>query len=163
MTRAFLGLGSNLGDRLSALSGAVGMLDDDPRISFLRSSRVYRTEPVGGPDQPEFLNAVIEVETALAPRSLLNACLSTEARLGRVREERWGPRAVDIDVLEVDRMVIDEPDLIVPHPRLHLRAFALLPLLELEPAPLLPGGLPLPRARPQGDATPSFPPLRASR
>jgi 2-amino-4-hydroxy-6-hydroxymethyldihydropteridine diphosphokinase len=159
LTRAFLGLGSNIDDRLDALSAAVRALDGDPQISFLRSSRVYRTQPVGGPDQPGFLNAVIEVGTTLDPHSLLVACLSTEEALGRVRQERWGPRTIDIDLLQIERMVLDEPGLIVPHPRLHLRAFALLPLLELEPDPVLPGGLPLPDARPEGEISPCLPPL----
>src|SRR5919199_4172672 len=99
MTRAFLGLGANLGDRLANLKQAVGLLNERPGIEVLRSSRVYETEPQGGPPQPKFLNAVIEVDTRLQPRKLLEACRSVEDALGRVRHERWGPRPIDIDIL----------------------------------------------------------------
>ena len=134
-----MGLGSNLGDRLANLQRAVELLAARPGLRVERSSRVYETDPVGGPPQPEYLNAVVEVQTTLSPHDLLTACMDVEQRMGRVRAERWGPRIIDIDVLTYDEEEIDEPDLVVPHPRMHERAFVLVPLLELDPDPLLPG------------------------
>ena len=93
-----------------------------------------------GPPQPEYLNAVVEAETALSPHDLLRACLAVEQTMGRVRAQRWGPRLIDVDVLTYGDELIDEPDLIVPHPRMHERAFVLAPLLELTADPMLPGG-----------------------
>ena len=139
MTRAYLALGSNLGDRLANLRRAVALLGERG-VTVVRSSRVYETEPVGGPPQPEYLNAVVEVETTLAPDELLRVCLETEDILGRARAERWGPRVLDVDVLTYGRDRIDQPDLVVPHPRMHERAFVLVPLLELDSDPPLPGG-----------------------
>jgi 2-amino-4-hydroxy-6-hydroxymethyldihydropteridine diphosphokinase len=136
--RAFLGLGSNLGDRLANLRRAVELLDATPEITVVRTSSVYETAPVGLP-QPDYLNAVAEVRTSLTARALLDAALEVERALGRVRAERWGPRTVDVDVLTYGDEHIEEPGLSVPHPRMHERAFVLIPLLELEPAPTLPG------------------------
>jgi 2-amino-4-hydroxy-6-hydroxymethyldihydropteridine diphosphokinase len=136
---AFLGLGSNLGDRLANLHEAIHRLERVDGIHLLRASRVYETAPVG-PPQPEYLNAVVELETSLEPRPLLDACLGIETAMGRVRGERWGPRVIDIDLLTYGDDEIDEPGLTVPHPRMHERVFVLVPLLELEPDPLLPGG-----------------------
>jgi len=130
--RAFLGLGSNLGDRVANLQRAVGLLDARPGIRVVRTSSVYETDPVG-PPQPDYLNAVAEVRTTLAPRELLMAALEVERALGRVREERWGPRTLDVDVLTYGDERIDEPGLTVPHPRMHDRAFVMVPLSELEP------------------------------
>jgi 2-amino-4-hydroxy-6-hydroxymethyldihydropteridine diphosphokinase len=138
VTRTFVGLGSNLGDRLENLRTAVTLLGERG-IKVARSSRVYATDPVGGPEQPEYLNAVIEVEAGSA-RDLLAACLSIEDRMGRERGERWGPRVIDLDVLTFGGEEIDEPDLQVPHPRMHERGFVLIPLLELDADPPLPGG-----------------------
>ena len=104
-----------------------------------RSSRVYETDPVGGPPQPEYLNAVVAVQTTLSPHDLLAACMDVEQRMGRVRRERWGPRIIDVDVLTYDEEEVDEPDLVVPHPRMNERAFVVVPLLELNPDPALPG------------------------
>ena len=112
----------------------------DRGVRVLRTSRVYETEPVGGPPQPAYLNAVAEVETALDPRALLEACLAVEDDLGRVRTERWGPRTIDVDVLVYGDEVVEEPGLQIPHPRMHERAFVLVPLLELCHDPPLPGG-----------------------
>lgn len=137
---ATVGLGSNVGDRLWNLTRAVALLDGAPGIRLIRSSRVYETAPVG-PPQPDFLNAVVQVETTLEPRALLEACLSVEVEMGRVRRERWGPRVIDVDVLTYGRRVVDEPDLVIPHPRMHERAFVLVPLLEVDPDPPLPDGL----------------------
>lgn len=137
--RAFLALGTNLGDRLSNLQDAVGRLAAVPGVRVLRSSRVYETDPVG-PPQPEYLNAVIEVETELSARDLLTACLEVERSMGRTRGERWGPRVIDLDVLSVGDAEVDEPGLTVPHARMHERGFVLIPLLELDADPHLPGG-----------------------
>jgi 2-amino-4-hydroxy-6-hydroxymethyldihydropteridine diphosphokinase len=138
VTRAFVGLGSNLGDRLENLRRALRLLEERG-VRVLRSSRVYETDAVGGPPQPDYLNAVAEVETGGTPRSLLEACLETERALGRVRTERWGPRVIDMDVLTFGSEEINEPGLQVPHPRMHERGFVLVPLLELEADPPLPG------------------------
>lgn len=140
MTRAYLGLGSNLGDRLEHLRTAVRLLGERG-ARLVRSSRVYETDPVGGPPaQPDYLNAVIEVEWDGSARELLEACLAAEEELGRVRADRWGPRTIDVDVLTFGREEIDEPGFEVPHPRMHERGFVLIPLLELDADPPLPGG-----------------------
>jgi len=136
---AFLALGSNVGDRLANLQEAVDLLGGVGDIEVVRSSRVYETEPVG-PAQPEYLNAALEVRTSLAPGELLAACLNVEDAIGRVRLERWGPRNIDVDVLTYGDQDVDEPDLTIPHPRMHERAFVLVPLLELTADPHLPGG-----------------------
>ncbi|MEP6476535.1 MAG: 2-amino-4-hydroxy-6-hydroxymethyldihydropteridine diphosphokinase [Actinomycetota bacterium] len=137
--RAFLGLGSNLGDRLANLQRAVDLLAATPDVSVLRSSRIYETSPIG-PAQPDFLNAVVEVDTALEPGELLTTCAAVEEVLQRVRGIRWGPRTLDVDLLTFDDAVIETDDLVVPHPRMHERAFVLVPLLELNDDPPLPGG-----------------------
>ena len=159
-TVAFLGLGSNLGDRLTNLQGAVDALQGEPGLRVTGSSRVWETVPVGGPPQPDYLNAVIRVETDLSARDLLEAARRIEARLGRVRQERWGARTIDVDILLFDDETIDEPDLVVPHPRLSQRAFVLLPLLELDPDPTLPDGTRLKDLRIDTvGVAPSAPPL----
>jgi 2-amino-4-hydroxy-6-hydroxymethyldihydropteridine diphosphokinase len=139
--RAFVGLGSNLGDRPAALAGAVAALPDVVAVSPL-----YETEPVGGPDgQPPYLNAVVELSTALSPRDLLalGAALETEAGRPRDRagEPRHGPRALDVDVLWVEGVELAESDLVVPHPRMWERRFVLAPLADLAPALVPPGAL----------------------
>jgi len=129
MTRALLGLGSNLGDRVAHLRAAVAGLPDLAAIS-----PVYETDPVGGPDgQGAYLNLVARLETALAARALLEVCRALEAEAGRVRDVRWGPRTLDVDVLWVDGIEVHEPDLEVPHPRLRERRFVLAPLADLAP------------------------------
>ena len=138
-TKAYLALGSNLGDRLENLREAVRLLADADGVEVTRSSRIYETEPVG-PPQPPYLNAVVEVETTRSPRELLEACRAVENALGRVRTERWGARTIDVDVLTYDDQTVDEPDLVIPHPRMHERGFVLVPLGELDPDPALPGG-----------------------
>ena len=163
---AYLGLGSNLGDRLDSLQRAVDLLGDEAGITLTRCSRVWETDPVGGPPQPDFLNVVVRAQVDLLPLDLLAACQRVEAALGRVREVRWGPRTVDIDVLLIADRSIDEPELVVPHPRLHERAFVLMPLLELEPDPVLPDGTRLVDVRLGPDAAGGVrvfaPPLRLS-
>jgi 2-amino-4-hydroxy-6-hydroxymethyldihydropteridine diphosphokinase len=139
--KAFLGLGSNMGDRLGMLQHIVDLLSAGGDVTVLRSSRVYETTPVGGPEgQPDFLNAVIEVETTLDAHALLKICLGVENELGRVRAEINGPRTADVDILNYGREAISDDELTVPHPRMHERMFALAPLLELDADPLLPGG-----------------------
>ncbi len=139
--RAFLGLGSNLGDRLENLRRAVEGLMGMPGIGVVRSSRVYETEPVG-PPQPDFLNAVIEVETSLTPRELLQLCKQVERRLGRRTRGRWQQREVDCDILLVGDERVADPDLRVPHPEMTSRAFVLVPLSDLAPS-LMVEGLPV--------------------
>jgi 2-amino-4-hydroxy-6-hydroxymethyldihydropteridine diphosphokinase len=140
--RAYIGLGSNLDDRLAQLQRAVDLLRGTEGVRVLRSSRVYETDPVGGPPQPLYLNAVLQVETDLAPRELLLACLSIEERMGRTRGVRWGPRRIDLDVLTYgdEEIHLEDPDLTIPHPLMHERAFVLVPLAELDADPPLPGG-----------------------
>jgi 2-amino-4-hydroxy-6-hydroxymethyldihydropteridine diphosphokinase len=130
---AFLGLGSNLGDRLANLRRAVDLLAEVEGIDVVRTSAVYETDPVG-PPQPDYFNAVAEVRTTLTPRELLEAGLAVERTLGRVRDERWGPRTLDVDLLRYGDDHIDEPGLVVPHPRMAERAFVLVPLRELDPS-----------------------------
>lgn len=132
--RAFLGLGSNVGDRWAHLRRAAADVPD-----LVRTSPVYETEPVGGPSgQGRFLNAVAELETSLEPHQLLAVCHRLEEAAGRVRTERHGPRTLDVDVLLVDddgvgQIAVDEPDLTVPHPRMWERPFVLVPLADLAP------------------------------
>jgi 2-amino-4-hydroxy-6-hydroxymethyldihydropteridine diphosphokinase len=157
---AFLALGSNLGDRLATLQRAIDLLAHEPGIDVQRTSRIWETDPVGGPEQPDFLNVVAEIDTSLEPLELLEAVNRVEATLGRTREIRWGPRTVDIDILLIDDVTIDEPRLTVPHPRMHQRAFVVMPLLELIPDPVLPDGTRLLEVRlPDQPVRPAFPPL----
>lgn len=129
--RAFLGLGSNLGDRAAHLRAAVEALR---RLGPVAVSPVYETDPVGGPDdQGPYLNLVVELETGASPRELLDTCQQLETAAGRVRSVRWGPRTLDVDVLWVEGVTVDEDDLVVPHPRLWERRFVLAPLHDLAP------------------------------
>jgi len=161
-TKAYLALGSNLGERLEHLRGAVRLLDATDGVDVIRSSRIYETDPVG-PPQPAYLNAVIEVETTRSARGLLEACQGVEDALGRVRTERWGPRTIDLDVLTFDEQTVDEADIQIPHPRMHERGFVLVPLGELDDDPMLPGGRTLSSLRIRPDAVlgvrPFAPPL----
>ena len=161
---AYLGIGSNLGDRLAALQRAADLLGAEPGIELTRCSRVWETDPVGGPSQPDFLNVVVRAEVDLEPLDLLAACRRVEAALGRVRDVRWGPRTIDVDVLLFGARAIDHPDLSVPHPRMHERAFVLMPLLDVDPDPVLPDGTHLVDVRLGPDAAggvrPVAPPLR---
>ena len=127
-TRAFLGLGSNVGDRADHLRAAIAALDDVVAVS-----PVYETDPVGGPEQGPYLNVVVELRTTATARDLLARCAALEAAAGRVRAERWGPRTLDVDVLWVEGEAVDEPDLQVPHPRLWERRFVVAPLADLAP------------------------------
>jgi 2-amino-4-hydroxy-6-hydroxymethyldihydropteridine diphosphokinase len=134
VTRAFVGLGANLGDRAATIRKAASLLGPH-RLSALRE-----TEPWGLAGQPRFVNAVAEIDTGLTPRALLDRLLAIEAGLGRTREgPRYGPRTIDLDLLLHGEAEVDEPGLTVPHPRLHERLFALEPLLELDPSLVVPG------------------------
>jgi 2-amino-4-hydroxy-6-hydroxymethyldihydropteridine diphosphokinase len=130
--RAFIGLGSNLGDRRATLQRAVDQLEAGGDVTAV--SPLYETEPVGGPeDQGPYLNLVVELATADGPRRLLERCRALEKKAHRVRRVRWGPRTLDADVLLVGDLVVDEADLVVPHPRLWERRFVLQPLSDLAP------------------------------
>ena len=131
--RAFLGLGSNLGDRREFLTAAVRDIRDKFAISG-----VYETAPVGGPTQGAFLNMVVEIHTSMAPYDLLAACHRLENTARRVRAERWGPRTLDVDVLLYGELELNDPKLTLPHPRMNSRAFVLYPLAELAPELLPP-------------------------
>lgn len=134
--RAFLGLGSNLGEREDQLRSAVSGLPEVVAVS-----PIYETDPVGGPAQGPYLNAVVELETARTPRQLLGLAQALEDRAGRVRTERFGPRTLDVDVLLVGDLQVDEPDLVVPHPRMWQRRFVVAPLADLAPDLVAPGVL----------------------
>jgi 2-amino-4-hydroxy-6-hydroxymethyldihydropteridine diphosphokinase len=134
LTRAYVGVGANLGDRRATIEAAVALLEGVVAVSELRE-----TDPVGVADQPAFLNGAVAVETELSARELLGRLLDVERQLGRERRERWGPRRIDLDLLLYGDETIDEPGLTVPHPRLHERTFALEPLAELDPELVVPG------------------------
>ena len=131
--KAFVGLGSNLGERESMIRLALDDLARLPSTTLVRASSLYDTEPVGDAEQPNFLNAVAQLETGLTARQLLWNLLLIERRLGRARTRRWGPRVIDLDLLLHGDEVLDEPDLKVPHPELIRRSFVLVPLVELDP------------------------------
>lgn len=134
MVTAYLALGANLGDRLATFRQARAALDGRAHIEVTGASALFETEPVGGPaGQGFYLNAVLQIATTLAPRDLLTACQEIEQHFGRRRDQRWGPRTLDIDLLLYGEVVCDDPRLMLPHPRLHLRRFVLAPLLELAP------------------------------
>ena len=132
--RAYLGIGSNLGDRLSYLQLAVDHLVAEDDMTVVAVSPVYETAPVGGPDQPDYLNAVVAVDTTLTARELLGVAQGIEVAAERVRTVRWGPRTLDVDVLLVGDERVDDPDLVVPHPRMTERAFVVVPLADLDAA-----------------------------
>jgi len=138
MIEAYIGLGSNLGDRLGNLAAAVGLLSREPGFALRRLSLAYESEPIG-PPQPRYLNAVAQVGTLLSPRATLQRLQAIEERLGRVRRERWGSREVDLDLLLYGNRVVEETGLRIPHPLLEDRAFALVPLAEIAPSVLHPG------------------------
>lgn len=139
--RAFVGLGSNLGDSQSILMEAMFALDELPQTSVRAESMLYRTPAWGRTDQPDFINAVVELQTRLVPEVLLQQLLGLERRFGRVRVEgeRWGPRELDLDLLLHGDTVLDTPGLHLPHPRLAERAFVLVPLAEIAPTLEVPG------------------------
>jgi 2-amino-4-hydroxy-6-hydroxymethyldihydropteridine diphosphokinase len=138
--RAYVGLGSNLGEREDFLARAMELLRAEPQIDVVAVSSVRETEPVDFVEQPRFLNAAVEVETELSPRALLERLLAVEQALGRRRDgPRFGPRTIDLDLLLYGDEIVDEPGLTVPHPRLAQRRFALEPLHEIDPDLVVPG------------------------
>jgi 2-amino-4-hydroxy-6-hydroxymethyldihydropteridine diphosphokinase len=139
MATAFVGIGSNLGDRETHLRAALEALATEDGIDIVAVSRLRETEPVGPVEQGPFLNGAVQVTTELLPCELLARLLNIEERLGRVRGERFGPRTIDLDLLVYGDQIVDEPGLRLPHPRLHERRFALEPLAELAPALVVPG------------------------
>lgn len=137
--RIVLALGSNLGDRLETLQGAVDALFDAPGVDFVAVSPVYETAPVGGPPQPDYLNAVIVVDTELSGQTILDRAHGIEEVFGRVREQAWGPRTLDVDVIVCGDETSDDPALTLPHPRAHERAFVLAPWHDVDPDAEIPG------------------------
>ncbi len=135
MTVVYLSLGSNLNDRVGYIQQAVKLLSKTNDFKIVRTSTLYETEPWGNKDQEWFINAVIEAKTTFSATELLHHCQQVEQMLGRIREgvPRWGERTIDIDILLYGREVINLPELIIPHPRMHERAFVLVPMLELVP------------------------------
>lgn len=137
--RTVLSLGSNVGDRLDNLQEAIDALFDAPGLDFIALSPVYETKPVGGPEQEDYLNVVIVVNSRVAPESLLERVLAIEDAMDRTRTIRWGPRTLDIDIVVMGDMTSDDPELLLPHPRAKERAFVLRPWSDLEPDATLPG------------------------
>ncbi|WP_127556154.1 2-amino-4-hydroxy-6-hydroxymethyldihydropteridine diphosphokinase [Saccharospirillum alexandrii] len=141
--RAYIALGSNLGVSDKALEGALGKLDDLPGTRVLQVSPWYRSAAIGGPaDQPDYLNAVCEITTGLAPRALLDALHQIEHHFGRERQVRWGPRTLDLDIIWYQNVTSEDPELTLPHPRAHERAFVIRPLADIAPELVL-GNQPL--------------------
>jgi 2-amino-4-hydroxy-6-hydroxymethyldihydropteridine diphosphokinase len=139
MHHTVLSLGSNIGDRLENLQEAIDALFDAPGLDFVALSPVYETAPVGGPEQPDFLNIVLVADTQLTPETLLERILSIEDAMERVRTVRWGPRTLDIDIVRFGDVTSDDPALTLPHPRAHERSFVLVPWSDIEPDATLPG------------------------
>jgi 2-amino-4-hydroxy-6-hydroxymethyldihydropteridine diphosphokinase len=141
MTTCYVGVGSNVGDRTGFCRRAVELLAETPEVRLLRSSSLYETSPVGGPPQRSFVNLVVQIDTTLGPRELLDVCKAIERRLGREPGDvRWGPRVADLDILLYGTEKVSEEGLEIPHPRLTQRAFALVPLLEIDPRATDPWG-----------------------
>ena len=138
MNTAYIALGANLGDPVATVLAAFGALANLNESRVVHTSSLYRTAPVGNTEQPEFINAVAALDTTLAPEALLDALLDVEQRFGRIRAEKNGPRTLDLDLLLYNELELDLPRLTLPHPRLHLRAFVLLPLAEISPKMQLP-------------------------
>jgi len=137
--RAFVGLGANLGDPIAQITKAMASLASLDKTRVVQASSLYRTAPIGHADQPEFVNAVVLLDTALAPRELLDALLGIERAAGRERSFPNAPRLLDLDLLLYGEQIIDMPGLVVPHPRMHERAFVLAPLAEIAPEAVVPG------------------------
>lgn len=137
--RAVIAFGSNLGDRLAYLQGGVDALLDTPGTSYVAQSQVFETDPVGGPEQPAFLNAIVIVDTVLSPPSLLDRAHAIEEAFERARMEHWGPRTLDVDIVAVGDQVHDEGGLTVPHKAAHERAFVLVPWHDADPEAALVG------------------------
>ncbi|MCI2256878.1 2-amino-4-hydroxy-6-hydroxymethyldihydropteridine diphosphokinase [Domibacillus sp. PGB-M46] len=142
--KAYLSLGTNMGNREEQLREAVRQLQEQKNLQLLAVSSVYETDPVGFTDQPSFFNIVVKLKTSMTPYELLAACQEIENKLGRERIVRWGPRTIDLDILLYNHDNIESDSLIIPHPRMIERAFVLIPLAEIDTAIMLPGtSLPL--------------------
>lgn len=140
LSRAYIALGANLGDPVQTVRAALAALATLPHSRLVATSALYRTAPIGLLEQPDFINAVAALDTALDPYALLQSLQAVEQEFGRVRREKDGPRSLDLDLLLYDQLVVDTPELNLPHPRLHLRAFVIEPLCEIAPPDLaLPG------------------------
>jgi 2-amino-4-hydroxy-6-hydroxymethyldihydropteridine diphosphokinase len=141
MPRAFIAFGGNVGDVRHTFNEAIAMLCDGQHVNLVARSSDYRTPPWGRTDQPDFINAVIAVRTTLSPQELLGRAQEIEYRLGRARVfgDRWGPRTLDIDIIDYDGILLDDPILTLPHPRLFERAFVLVPLAEIAPDAMIGG------------------------
>jgi 2-amino-4-hydroxy-6-hydroxymethyldihydropteridine diphosphokinase len=137
--RVVIALGSNLGDRLDNLQSGLDALFDAPGLTLLAVSPVFETRAVGGPQQADYLNAVLIAETSLPARTVLERCHAVEASFGRVRTQRWAPRTLDLDLIVYGDVVSDDPELTLPHPRAHERAFVLAPWWEADPDGRIPG------------------------
>ncbi len=137
---AYVGIGSNIGDRENQLRLALKELAALPTMESGAVSSIYETAPVGVREQPDFLNLVVSVRTTLSPHKLLDILQGIENKMGRVRTVRWGPRVIDLDLLLYGELVVETPELTVPHPRLQERSFVLMPLAEIAPTVVLPGG-----------------------
>jgi 2-amino-4-hydroxy-6-hydroxymethyldihydropteridine diphosphokinase len=135
--KAVIAIGSNLGDRELNIDSAVAEIAKKIEVTHLSTN--FETDPVGGPDQPKYLNAVLIAESLLAPHELLEYLLEIESRLGRTREVRWGPRTIDLDLIIYGNEIIDSADLVLPHPRAHERRFVLEPWAEIDPEAEIPG------------------------
>lgn len=138
--KVYIGIGSNMGDKEDNIREALGLLERDGRVSALEIAPLYKTDPVGYADQDWFLNTVAAVKTDLSPRELLGLLMGIERQMGRERTIRWGPRVIDLDILLYGDAVVNTPDLQIPHPRIVERAFVAVPLADLDPDILLPGG-----------------------
>lgn len=139
MVRAFLALGGNIGDVKHAFRTSLAALRAHEHIKMLKESAIYRTPPWGKTDQPDFLNMAVEIETHLSAHDLLDVCLTIERASGRVREERWGPRTIDLDIIAYGDQVIADARLTVPHPHAHERAFVLAPMADIAPDVMIAG------------------------
>ncbi len=129
----FVGIGSNVGDSAQSCGAAQRNISKIDGVTLLRCSSLYRTQPVGFENQAWFVNGVVEIRTSLSPQDLMDAFLDVESQMGRVRKEKWGPRKIDIDILFYGQAVVDEEDLVIPHPMLHKRRFVLVPMDEISP------------------------------
>ncbi|EON74672.1 2-amino-4-hydroxy-6-hydroxymethyldihydropteridine pyrophosphokinase [Lysinibacillus sphaericus OT4b.31] len=136
MNRVFLSIGTNIGERYENLQHAIKILMDKKRIEVIRISSIYETAAVGYTDQADFLNIAVYVKTSYSSSEMLKICQSVENELGRIREFRWGPRIIDLDILLYNHENIETESLIVPHPRMYERAFVLVPLIEITPTPV---------------------------
>lgn len=141
MAIAYIGLGSNLGERQANITAALKLLHDPPAVQVLRGAPLYSSAPVGDTDQDWFLNTVAEVKTSLSPLELLKTLLAIENQLGRIRTRRWGPRNIDLDLLLYGGTTMDTAELTLPHPRMTERAFVMVPLADLNPVLMMPGNI----------------------